>query len=713
MRSTIIRRPAICMLFLLGGVTWLNAQENVAKPRCASMEVLQNNLDRNPALRTRFNQEKLQLRQAIQQRQLARVTADTIYVPVVFHIVLRNPNIVTDQQLRDQIDTLNKDYAGLNGDSVKILPAFKPLFGKSIIQFRLAQRTPSNEPSNGIVRKVTTHQQFNYNDPSVKYTSMGGDNAWDRNRFFNVWVTDIADGYLGYSTFPQGSSPSEDGVVIHYSSLPGGSPPYDRGRTLTHETGHYFFLFHIWGDENGCGGSDEIDDTPNQGGSTSGCPSGTQTDNCSPAAPGIMYQNFMDYTNDACMVMFTHKQVERMEASMDQYRSSYRTTNGHIPVGLVNLDAGLTAINAPVQRACAASFNPVVVLRNQGIQTLTAVEIRARIDDGTSVVTQWTGSLQTFNETQVNLGALTTTPGTHTLTIYVTKPNGGTDLDLTNDTLTTTFLYQPPVSPPLTEGFEGNTFPPTGWDIINPDQARTWQRASGIGKSGQASVEMRNFNYQASGTKDLLRLPVMNIANADSAFMTFEVAAAVASNPNASLNPMDTLEVLVSTDCGVTYTSLYRRWGNNLITRNTPVTTPFLPLANEWRKDSVNLTPYIGQGEILLAFQNTTENENNIYLDDINVYSVVINPTLKERGFLVSPNPVQGDGRVYVQFYPNPVNLRSIAIYSITGARVVEKPVNGDGSSLYTFDLSLLSSGVYVVRVVFSDKTITQKIIKR
>jgi Pregnancy-associated plasma protein-A. len=713
MRSAIIRGPVIGLLFLLGGVTWLNAQENVAKPRCGTMEVLKTNLERDPVLRTRFNQQKLQLRQMVQQRQLARITADTIYVPIVFHIVLQNPNLVTDEQLRDQIDTLNKDFAGLNGDSVKILPQFKHLFGKSIIQFRLARRTPNDQPSTGIVRKVTTRQEFNLNDPAVKYSSMGGDNAWDRNRFFNVWITDIVAGYLGYATFPQGSSAAEDGVVLDYTCLPGGVPPYDRGRTLTHETGHYFSLFHIWGEDNSCNGGDDIDDTPNQGAASGGCPTGIQTDDCSPTAPGIMYQNFMDYTNDPCMVMFTLQQVARMEESLTLYRNSYRTTNGHIPVGLVPLDASLRTIHTPVQRACAASFTPSVTLRNSGIQTLTAVDIHARIDDGTPVVTHWTGSLQTFGEALVNLEVLTTTPGHHTLTVYITNPNGGNDLDKTNDTLTTTFLYQPPVSPPLTEGFEGNTFPPAGWDVLNPDQSYTWERVSGVGNSGQAAVVMRNFNYTVNDMQDLFRLPVMKIANADSAFMTFQVAAAISSNPNGLLNPFDTLEVLASTDCGLTYTSLYKKWGAGLITRNTPVTTAFTPNANEWRKDSVNLTPYIGQGEILLAFRNTTQNENNIYLDDINVYSVVINPNLKTRGVLISPNPVQGDGQVNVQFYPNPVNLRSIAIYSITGAKVAERLIGGAGSTLYRFDMSLLASGVYVVHVVFSDRTVTQKIIKR
>src|SRR5687767_3793863 len=153
-----LRRLAICILFMLGGVTWLKAQESVAFKRCGSMEVLEQQFTRNPALRTRFEKQKQQLRQAVLQRkatQNLRVQADTVYIPIVFHIVMQNPSVVTDAQIQAQLDTLNRDYAGKNGDSVKIPGYFKPLFGKSLIQFKIAARTPNNEPTTGITRTVT------------------------------------------------------------------------------------------------------------------------------------------------------------------------------------------------------------------------------------------------------------------------------------------------------------------------------------------------------------------------------------------------------------------------------------------------------------------------------------------------------------------------------------------------------------------------------
>ncbi len=297
------------------------------------------------------------------------------------------------------------------------------------------------------------------------------------------------------------------------------------------------------------------------------------------------------------------------------------------------------------------------------------------------------------------------------MTVTVVNPNGTTDQDATDDTVTTTFIYYPPVAPPLTESFEGSVFPPPGWDIVNPDNSYTWQKITGIAKTGSSSVAMLNYDYQQNGQKDYLRLPQINITNADSAFMTFQVAAAVQTPLSTLNNPWDTLEVLASTDCGATYTTLYKRWGSNLVTHNGAVTQDFIPNSNEWRKDSVNLTPYINAGPVMLAFLNITEDENNIYLDDINVYSEVISPKLKQKGFLVTPNPTTGT--VAIQFYPNPSNLRGIVIYNMVGQKIAEQAIGGNITGTYTFDLSRYASGVYIVQVVLANKTITTKVLKR
>ena len=125
----------------------------------------------------------------------------------------------------------------------------------------------------------------------------------------------------------------------------------------------------------------------------------------------------------------------------------------------------------------------------------------------------------------------------------------------------------------------------------------------------------------------------------------------------------------------------------------------------------MNLTPYINAGQILLAFSNTSQQENNIYLDDINVYSVTIDPVVKAKGFVISPNPARG--RINIQFYPNAAFVKGINIFSGTGQRVHSLIVNATGSGSYSFDMSRYANGVYIVQVVLGDKVITQKVIKR
>jgi hypothetical protein len=236
------------------------------------------------------------------------------------------------------------------------------------------------------------------------------------------------------------------------------------------------------------------------------------------------------------------------------------------------------------------------------------------------------------------------------LTIYTTNPNGVTDEQKSNDTLRLQYQYYLPVTS-VQESFEQTTFPPMAWDIVNPDGGLTWQKVTGIAKSGTSSVMINNFDYSAAGEKDDLRLPQVTIpATVDSAFFSFQVAAAVYTDVTTVNNVWDTLEVMVSTDCGLTYTSLYKKWGASLVTNNAPLVSPFVPNAAEWRKDSINLAPFIGQTNLLLAFRNTTGYENNIYLDDVSLRTVTINPNLKRTGFLVTPNPTSG--QLTVQFFP-------------------------------------------------------------
>lgn len=712
-------RLVLIRIAVLLSPMFLKAQDlKTTREHCGTMQRLALKFARNPQAKAAFEQDNRAFTNGLKASQLRQSSSDSdskvaLIIPVVFHIVTTNPASVTDATILAQLELLNKVFSATNADTSRIPAYFKPFVGRSSIQFCLAQRTPSGEGSSGIERIKTTQTSFSPESDAVKKASTGGANSWDKRRYFNIWVCQLVNNVIGYATFPnEPGNGTNDGVVIDYRTLPGGSlSNYNSGKTLAHETGHFFDLYHIWGDDRGeCTGTDYIDDTPNQADATKGCTTGIKTDACTPGGNGVMYQNYMDYSFDSCLVMYTNEQVERMQSALITYRSSLITSDACTPPVLKNYDARLSSIDQPSQRLCSNVIAPVVTIQNNGSQTLTSLDIVTMIDSGSTSIFKWTGSLPYLASTSVTLNTINLPVGSHTLFIYVSKPNGNFDETPANDTLFTNVVFYSPVTS-VEEGFEENLFPPFGWDIVNPDNHITWKKANGISKTGKASVVMENFNYSMVGSPDDLRLPTVNLQNVDSAFFSFQVAAATYTASSTTNNNWDTLQVLVSTDCGKTYTSVYKKFGSELVTRPGSTTNSFVPNSFEWRKDSVNLASFIGKGEILISIRNITGYENNVYLDDINVRTVVINPNLKRLGFLVTPNPTYGS--ILVQFFPQPNNLLGLQVFNMAGQKLSEINVaSGQANNRYRIDISKYSTGSYIVRAIFTDRIIIRKILK-
>jgi hypothetical protein len=256
----------------------------------------------------------------------------TITIPVVVHVVYHGtPQNIPDVQIKSQIDVLNEDYSALNADLSLVPTAFQSKVGNAAIQFCLATRKPNGDPTTGIERRYTDTIAFRIGDNYVKHTSQGGLDAWDRNKYLNIWVCNM-NIYLGFTQPPGTGLAANDGTVIKYYAFGRVgtlSAPYNKGRTATHEIAHWLGLNHIWGDDGGsCSGSDGISDTPNQATYTAGCPTFPVTDACSPVSPGIMFMDFMDYTEDACMNMFTTGQVNFMRNILSTTRSTILSSNG-------------------------------------------------------------------------------------------------------------------------------------------------------------------------------------------------------------------------------------------------------------------------------------------------------------------------------------------------------------------------------------------------
>ena len=211
------------------------------------MIMMEDRFRKNPGLRKVYQLQQQRLREAISASNNNLSSANRIdvvtTVPVVFHVVTGNPAAdVTDAQIQAQLDTLNLDYAGTNGDAVRVPSWFQPFFGHSQIQFVLARRTPDGLPSTGIERITTTVTSFP-NNGDVKFRSSGGADIWNPDKYLNVWLAPLSNNVLGFGTFPDDGVPLEQGVVIDYRAIPGGEfIGFNLGKTLTHEVGHYFNL---------------------------------------------------------------------------------------------------------------------------------------------------------------------------------------------------------------------------------------------------------------------------------------------------------------------------------------------------------------------------------------------------------------------------------------------------------------------------------------
>lgn len=307
---------------------------------CATMDEHRRLAHLYPEYRRRRRQIELETREFIARYPAEGLRTGVVRIPVVVHVVWNTAaQNVSDAQIQSQIDVLNADFRRTNADAGSVPVAFAGVAADTRIEFALAVRDPNCGATTGITRTNTATIGFTLaTRNNIKSAATGGADPWPSDRYLNIWVANFTDDILGVGSFPGGPA-ALDGLLVDtdsFGTLGTATAPFNLGRTATHEIGHWLNLLHIWGDDTAladqCSQSDECADTPNQADETYDNPSGVRI-SCGNAPNGDMYMNYMDYTNDVGMFMFTQDQAQRMNATLSVARNSILSSDGLIPVG--------------------------------------------------------------------------------------------------------------------------------------------------------------------------------------------------------------------------------------------------------------------------------------------------------------------------------------------------------------------------------------------
>ncbi len=672
-----MKRIFLSIAFLLSAATILHAQQET----CFTDEAVNNLRARNPAYDAEMAAWKNIIAQIAQQSPSAAGSRGQLYsIPIVFHIILTSQSQINSvrSQIAGQLATLNRDFRKQNSDTTSIRAIFKPLASDIEIEFCLATRDPNGNTTTGIQERVTTHAAW---DPDaegddMKYYSNGGLDAWNTNKYVNVWIVDIAGGtssgiagyaYIG-SQWIHGDP--ADGIVLDYS-LGFGSGD----RSLSHEAGHYFGLYHTWAD---CSDDDGISDTPLSSAPNYGCNYNSNTCNTGTGDLPDQIENYMDYSN--CPAMFTAEQKTVMRNILTGARASLITNNLGCQAVNVKPDADFSASSTTVCPGSAVTFT----------------------DNSLNVPTSWTWTFQggtPTSSTQQNPVVTYPAAGVYTVTLTATNAYG-------SDTETKTGYITVGTGGTqtlLSENFEG-TFPGT-WGILNPDNGFTWESATIAGSlPGSKAPRVNCYNYSGSGQRDGLISPVINLSGSTQVSLTFNYA-----HRRYSSNEHDSLIVYVSTNGGASYPArVYANAesnasGANFATGNI-TTADFVPSSSsEWCAASstgvtcpvINLAAYSGQANFRLKFEVVNDNGNNIYIDNVLLTGVCSAPAPAPVANFTADN-TSGCDAVNVNFTDLSTNSPTSWTWQFAGG-------SPNSSSVQNPSVSYNNSGVYSVTLTASN----------
>jgi len=661
-----------------------------------------NALSQNPAFIQSQQQDEV-IRQHEQNNQ--SITKGTIYkIPVVFH-VLHNNGIenISDEQIYDALDILNRDYRLLNTDAANVASDFQGMPSDVEIEFVLATKAPNGACFKGITR--TSHAlSYDGSDGGAQVDAIVSGNdvyngQWAGNKYMNVFICGEIGGAAGYTMKPSNwvGTVMDNGIWILHDYVGSiGTSSVGTSRALTHEVGHWLNLDHTWGGNNdpgnatSCSTDDAVQDTPNCIGVTA-CALNSNTCNSDDGFWGFAIrdnvENYMDYSY--CSKMFTAGQVTRM-------RNAVTSSVG----GRSNLwtAANLTATGATgTLYLCKAQFSANKTSVCTGDQVTFT-------DDSYNAVTGWTWSFPSgtpSSSTDQNPTVTYSTPGVYEVTLTATD---GTTTDA--EVKTQYIRVLPPSSSlPFFEGFESYTTLSnlTNWEVVNVNNNNAFDITTTASHSGSKSVKLTNYGQSGTPVDELIASPVdLSGVAANGGVVTLSFRYANRKRTSAD---NECLKVFITSDCGDTWVQRKTICGTQL--SSTAVSTAWTPTSADWvTVHMINVTSDYWVDNFRYKFKFEGDNGNNFYLDDINIYlgapsdDIVLGIAEQEEIDELSVYPNPADDELNIRFSVNASSNANIQIQDVYGKIVQNNYVNAvEGSNLVMMDTQNLSAGVYFVNI--------------
>ena len=666
---------------------------------------------------------------------------DHYIIPVVFHVIHEGGSEnISFEQIEDQMRILNEDFARLNPDTTNTPSVFAEYAGDTNIEFRLAKIDPDGNCTQGITRTFSNLTNGARNN--VKSLIQ-----WDPERYMNVWVVKTIEQFdpdggivLGFAQFPNQlfSDPGTDGIVVRHNycgSIETASS--NAGRTLTHEAGHWLNLRHIWGDDD-CG-DDNIDDTPTGKGPNYGvcdtngdAPGGDFpyepiVGECS-ASPGQiitqgsgeMFMNYMDYSDDNCMNMFSLGQGERMRSAITTFRNNLTTNENLIATG-TNDDHVL--VDCPPIAEFVSNFS--FGCKGDGFE----FESNAYNTPVSSITGyEWTFEGGTpSSSTDQNPSVTYIQTGTYDVTLTVTN-NAGSNT-ITKSNYVTISSVNAEMTGPYFQNFESEEFPTfennPSWNwTISGNVTESWERATNASSpnlspidngDNSASFRIRSLEFIELGETHTLMTPGIDLSDLEApARAYFDLAYARRSG-----NTNDILEVYISDDCGRTWT---RRWDRECNEDVDDLSTngggnivfPYTPSDSHWEQQSVNINNYVGRSNVSLKFVFSGAEGNWLYIDNFVVCETAdldLNKSLVSE-LNIYPNPSKGDATIEFSLYKD--SKIEIALSNLYGAVLAQESMELKAElnriqlkELYTS----LKAGVYFIKITQNGISATKKVV--